>query len=161
MADFTTAGNYEPGAEIYSLKKHTTAITKGDLLTVDGTSKGYKTAPIAAGTLGPFGVATKTQVASDGTAAVGKRGIFYLIADGAIDPNDFVMPSTTTAGRVIKFVASTVSGTPTQAEVIAAAADARRIVGQYMGKLDQNEGSAAITAAAQGDVVRVLIHGGN
>jgi hypothetical protein len=160
MTDYTTAGNYEPGAEIYSLKKHTTAITKGEVLSVDGTSKGFKTAPTTASLTGPFGIATKSHLATDTTAAVGKKGIFYVVADGAIDPNAFVMPSTTTAGRVIAHVPAT-GTTPTGAEVTAAAIDWKRVVGQYLGKADQNAGSEVPTAAAQGDVIRILVSGGN
>lgn len=155
MADSTTAGDYEPGTAVYQQKKHTTAIAKGDLLVLDGTSHGWKTAPTTA-TVGPYAVATKAQLAGDVMASVVTDGIVYLVADGAINPGDMVVPSATTAGRVISYVATvTPSATTATSEFL-------RPCGIYIGHVDEGGGTTAgnvQTAAAAGEVVRIDFEG--
>src|SRR5215217_5058164 len=151
MVSAERAGNYEPGALVYELKKGAAAIAMGDVLQEDTSTNTYRTAPAAAGVVGPFGVATKPALAADTITAIGLRGVYYLTADGTIQPGRYVQPSATTAGRVIQY-APTTGTTPTAAEVTAAATDTQRIVGVYLGHVDENDGKTVVTAAAAGEI---------
>lgn len=154
MVSADRAGNYEPHAVNIEVKKGAAAIAMGDVLQEDTTTNTFRTAPATAGIAGPFAVAIKSALAADTIVAAGIRGIFYLTADGTINPGRYVTPSATTAGRVVQYVPAT-GTTPTGAEVTAAAIDTQRIVGLYLGKVDENDGKTAPSAATAGDIIRV------
>lgn len=158
MADSTTAGDYEPFSYIYADIKDANAITKGVVLERDTGGNTWKLATTSA--TGPFVVAVKAAAATDTTVSVLDSGIVYLVAEGTIQPTALVMPASSTAGRVKAYAASTVGATPSQTDVQNAAADRRKVVGRYMGKLEE-AGSVVPTAATSGDVIRVRFIGGN
>jgi hypothetical protein len=154
MASGDQAGDYEPGALNMELRKKTGAATvKGQVLSTDASTGGLVTAPNS-GALGPFYVAVRSGASADTIQNAGVEGIYYLVADGAIHPNQLVMPSTTTAGRVIAYAAT---GSPTAGT---ATTEFRMICGTYLGKVDENDGKTVATDAAQGDIIRVSFEGG-
>ena len=78
-----------------ALNKFTTAISKGDVLAVERTSAtpdAWRTA--TTGDVKPFAIAGEAAAATDITVSVGLAGWWWLQANGAIDPNQFVMPDT-------------------------------------------------------------------
>lgn len=158
MADFTKAGDYEPGAlNVHQKKKSATAIARGDVCKLDEGDNTFAPTAAAADQYGPFGVAIKAALAADARVIIGISGTFALTADGAIQPGRYVMASGTTVGQVVQYVPSTISATPTQAEVQRAVAQFRMIVGRYLGKLDEGDGATTPTAAADNDVIRVRL----
>ena|SRR5687768_7044216 len=118
-------------------------------------------APTTAGLTGPFGVVPRlapVNVDSDDTFQVITGGEIYVTADGAIKPNQRVMPSTSTAGEVVAYVAPAASASPTQAEVNTAAEAQQKIVGIYLGHVDEGSGlTNEATDAADGQVIRILL----
>ena len=138
------SGSIEPGQSsvIVQGSKTAAAITKGDLLTLS--SNEWVRAPAAA-TAGPYAVALESKAAADPTIKVALRGIVYVIADGAINPNSPVKNATATAGQVIAAAVPTDSYS--------------HIVGIYLGHENEADGKTEATAAADGDTIRILLAG--
>ena len=154
------AGDYEPqGAIVLQVSKGTSAaIVKGNLLTVT-TGKWNKAA--TTDTTGPFCVATKAAAATDTTCQAIFQGIVMMKAEGNITVNALVQPSTTTAGAVMAYAASSInSTTPTGTQTIAGASDFKRVVGIYLGHDNENDGSTIPTDAVDTDDIRVLLTAG-
>jgi len=145
--DKTQPGDWEPGALNLPLLLHTTGtVTKGQVLVVDGTSHGWKTAlTTQAGQIRPFAVATRTSVTGQVVGNIGVRGVYFLTADGAIPPNTYVMPSATTAGRVIAWAIVSPD----------TVVNDQRVVGLYTGHPDESDGLTTPTTAQAGDTIRV------
>jgi hypothetical protein len=159
MADATSAGDYEPGTQfVYVDKKDGSSIVKGDVCDRNGNS-GFRTAPTT-GAIGPFVLCVKSAGASLGLVSVCDKGIVYLTSGGTINPGSLVVPDSGTAGRVKAYVATTVNATPAQSDVTNARDEHRLIVGRYMGKLGENDGKTAPSAATTADVIRVRFFGG-
>lgn len=161
MVDNTSAGNYEPGSLILMEKKHTgAAITKGDVLSIDATSHGWKTCPVTANTFGPYAIATKSYSSAVTISEVLTDGIAYVVADGSIQVGDFVMPSGTTAGQVIAYVPANIGAAYAEATAEAATQDFNHIVGRYIGEPDANDGKTVAVPADDGDLIRIVVGGG-
>ena len=159
MTSADAAGDYEPiHSFVYPDKKDGTAITKGQVLDRNGSS-GFRTAPTS-GAIGPFVVAVKSQVAGDGIVNVLDQGIVYLVAEGTINPGSLVVPGTSTAGRVKAYAETTIGATPAQSDVQNARDEHRLIVGRYLGKVSENDGKTAPSAATTADIIRVRFFGG-
>ncbi len=153
-------GDYEPqGAVLLQASKGTSAaIVKGNVCAVT-TGKWNKAA--TTDTTGPFAVATKAAATADTTCQLIFRGIVYVKAEGAITVNALVQPSTTTAGAVMAYTASSVnSTTPTGTQVIAGASDFKRVVGIYLGHENEGDGATIPTDAVDTDDIRILLAGG-
>lgn len=143
-ANFLGSAEPHQGKVDQQVSKGTSAgIVKGDLLTLS--SNKWVTAPASASD-GPFAVALETKAASDPTIHVLFKGIVYVTADGVINPNAVIKNSTATAGQV---VAATV-GTDAYS----------KIVGIYLAHENEGDGETEATAAADGDVIRILLGGG-
>jgi len=159
MTSADSAGDYEPvHSFVYPDKKDGSAITKGQVLDRNGSS-GFRTAPTS-GASGPFVVAVKSALAADTIVNVLDQGIVYLTAEGTINPGSLVVPASSTAGRVKAYTATTFGATPSQTDVQNAAAESRNIVGRYMGKVSENDGATAPSAATTADIIRVRFFGG-
>ena len=157
MGSTEYAGGYEPGAYILQLQKASSgAIARGVVVDLNTSTNVWRTAPTS-GAAGKFGVCTKAAADGELVLDVCLKGVVYLTSDGTIQPGRRVIVSATTAGQVIQYAASTVGGTFSQAEVIAAGGDFNRVVGTYLGKVDENDGKNPPTAAADGDIIRVLL----
>lgn len=137
-------GSAEPtqGHISQQVSKGASGITKGDLLTLN-TNK-WVTSPAAA-TAGPYAVALETKAASAPTIRVLFKGIVYVTADGVINPNSPVKNATATAGQVIA------ASIPTDTY--------SHVVGIYLGHENEGDGKNEATAAADGDVIRILLGG--
>jgi hypothetical protein len=154
------AGDYEPqGAIVAQASKGTSAaIVKGNVCAVT-TGKWNKAA--TTDTTGPFAVATKAAATADTTCQLLFQGIVYVKCEGAITVNALVQPSTTTAGAVMAYTASTInSTTPTGTQVIAGASDFKRVIGIYLGHENEGDGYTIPTDAADGDTGRILMTAG-
>ena len=128
-------------------------ITFGDLVHVNtGTSpRSWRTTPAGAGTTGPFGLAQETIAAAAAKTkiSIADNVVGYVVADGAIEVNQDVAPSATTAGRVIAF-----------AGFGATASDITKRVGICLGKADDWDTGAPTAATTAGDLVAVIIKAG-
>lgn len=159
MGSTEYAGGYEPGAYIVQLQKATSggsAIIRGVIVDLNTSTNVWRVAPTT-GSAGKFGISTKAAADGDAVVDVCLKGVVYATADGTIQPGRRVIVSATTAGQVIQYAASTVGGTYAQAEVIAAGGDFNRVVGTYLSKVDEMDGKNPPTAAADGDIVRILL----
>jgi hypothetical protein len=113
-------------------------ITAGSVLVKDTalTPDGWKIAPTTAN-IKPCGILLVADAATgDTTITVGLEGEFNVVCDGAIEPNNYVAFSTTTAGRVIAWDG---------------ASEATK-VGFYAG----DKGGSSPEAAADGNVIRII-----
>lgn len=146
------------------LPKTSAAITKGDL--VQYSSTGFLTTAASANLQGPFAVAVETKASSTTVvkAVRNKGAMVYVTSDGTINPGNYVGNASGTAGRVIAFVAQTVTNDTTG--IKKARDEAKLIVGHYCGHVDEGNGdtdsaayAVAPTNAAQGDVIRMMIGG--
>ncbi len=135
------AGDHElQGAITIQAAKGTSAgITKGDVCSI--TSDKWVTASTSA--VGPFAVCKKTETTAATTVSLVVSGIVYVTSDGVIQPNAPVRPSGATAGQVVA------TATPFAAGVI----------GIYLGHENEGDGATIPTAAADGDVIRILLGG--
>lgn len=159
MADSTAAGDYEPvNSFVYPDKKDGSAITKGNVCDRNGSS-GFRTAPTS-GAVGPFVVAVKSAVAGDAILSVLDNGIVYLVAEGTINPGSLVMCGSSTAGRVKAYSATSIGATPSQTDVQNARDEHLLVVGRYLGKVNENDGKTAPSAATTADIIRVRFFGG-
>lgn len=157
-SDSSGLGDYEgTNYIIYAERKNNAAIAKGDVLDLDSTGK-WREAPTS-GTSAPFGVAIKSRLAADGEVPVLTDGIVIVRADGAIKTGKYVMPSATTAGEVIEYVATTIAGTPGQSDVQGARDDWKKVVGRYIGHPGEvGPGTDdRVTDAADGDLIIIQI----
>lgn len=148
-----------PGSRSKRLNKASgITITRGLLVKPDTSTApdSYVSAAAAVNQFGPLYMPVETKGAGTTEFSVRVNDVCYLTADGVIDPGQKVQASTTTAGQVVAFVPSTVSATPTQAEVQNVRDDRTRQVGICLGTADTYDtGSPA--AAADGDIVAVFI----
>lgn len=148
-----------PGSFPLRLNKATgITVTRGKVCKLDaGTSPdSWVTTSAAADQYGPFVIPTETV--GTGVLKFSTRGndIWYLKADGAIEPGSPVQASASTAGEVVAFVETTIDATPGQAELQDAQDDRLRQIGICLGKAD-NWNTGAPTAAADGDLVAVYV----
>ena len=150
-------GDYEPQGAVLLQMSQTAAIqTKGNVCVLS--SGDWVKATAAAGHTGPFAVATKTSTASDTINQYIVKGIVYVKAEGAITIHNLVCCSSSTAGAVAAYTASTInSTTPTGTQVIAGAADFQRVVGIYLGHENEGDGFTVGTDAVDGDTIRILL----
>ena len=136
MVSANFPGSYEPqGAMVVQASKTAAAITKGDVLSVSS-NKWVRATTSAAG---PFAVALETRVSGDATVRVLLRGIVYVVANGTINPNASLVVSAATAGQVQATATPFASG----------------VLGKYLAKENEGDGSTEATAAADTDVIRI------
>jgi hypothetical protein len=148
-----------PGAITQRLNKASaTVITKGILARLDRTTDPYSWIPTVADAdeQGPFCVPVETKGAGTLEFSTRWNDVFYLTADGVIQPGQGVQASTATVGQVVAMVETTIDQTPGQAELVAAQDDSKRLVGVCLGKAD-NWNTGAPTKCADGDLVAVYI----
>lgn len=122
-------------------------------------------APASANVLGPFGVVPKlypVNVDADDTfTVITGGGEVYVTADGAIKPNSRVQCSASTAGEVVAFTVAAAGTTPSEAEVELAGETFNKVVGTYVGHVDEGSGfTNEATDAADGDIIRIRLIGG-
>jgi hypothetical protein len=138
-------------------KQGSGAIARGDLLVPDtgATPDGWKISPASAGNPGPFAVCLKAAAATDTALEVAQGGTQALKAGGTIEINKLVMSDSGTAGKVIVYAPSAVVVTTLAgAEIVAAAADFTRVVGECLGFVG-TQGTIAATAPVSGDLAAV------
>ena len=152
--DLSGLGDYE-GNDYLILKerKAGTIITKGDVCDLDSAGN-WRECPTT-GFSAPYGVAPKSRTASELDFPVFLKGMIIVRADGAIKAGKYVMPSGTTAGEVVEYVAATIGTTPGQSDVQAARDDWKRVVGRYVGKPGENGVGELPTDAVDGDLIRI------
>ena len=162
-----TLGSVFPDANMKVLtvgKSTSAAITKGAVCVVDTATApdSYKIAPASAGNLGPFVVCVnKDAAAADASFSAAFPGTMVTVtAQGAFEVGKEVQCSSSVAGAVTVFAGSTVSATPTQAEVQNIRDDRLRVVGRYIGHEAEMDGKTPATAAADGETNVVIIIGG-
>jgi hypothetical protein len=153
-----SAGDYFPGVRIRQLNKATAGgtavIARGDVLWQNGANV-FQTAAVS-GNKFPFAVCTRAPLATDSTVDGIWEAIVYVTADGVINPGNMVTPNgATTPGRVVQYVATSISTTPAQADVSSAEAEFRTVFGVYEGHENENSLNNPGTPSAQGDVIRV------
>ena len=157
MASTEYAGGYEPGAYILQLQKASSgAIARGVVVDLNTSTNVWRTAPTT-GSSAKYGVCTKTAADGELVVDVCLKGVVYLTADGVIEPGRKVQVSGTTAGQIVQYADATVGGTYAEAEVEAAGLNFARIVGTYLGHVDENDGKYPPTVTADGDIARVLL----
>lgn len=122
-------------------------------------------APASANVLGPFGVvpnlAPLNVDADDTFQVVVAPAEVYVKADGAIKPNSRVQCASGTAGEVVAFTVAAAGTTPTEAEVELAGETFNKVVGIYLGHVDEGSGLVnEATDAADGDIIRIRLTGG-
>ncbi len=143
------------GVEVWSRKSDATGMAKGDVVHfhTDGTAiKGTSTGDISDG----FGVALETVAANaDGRFAVGNTYV-YVIASGAIIPNNLVKVAST-AGEVVAHThpATANTTTYTSTEIDAARDYFGLTVGRYYGHQLEEVGDP--TDAADNDVIAIRL----
>ena len=150
------------GAITHVGKKGTGIITRGNVLIPDtGPSPdAWKVAPaVATPAYSPFAMCLKTTTSAATEVSIVRGGIWAVTADGTIEIGKPVMCATATAGQVIAHVATTVTTTPTGAEVTSASYDQRRIVGVCLGFAD-NYNTTSPTAPVDGDLAAILTSAG-
>ncbi|GEM_PF-3470620 len=164
----TTGDIFGQTCVVEYLPKTSAAINAGDLLQY--TSTGFQTCPLTAKQIGPWAVALETKASSTTVikAVRNKGAMVYVTADGAINPGSYIVNSAVaTAGYVVAYSANTV--TNDTVGIKTARDEAKLIVGEYLAhELEGNGDSDAAgasgvavapTAAAQGDVIRIMIGG--
>lgn len=144
----------EPLTETDNNAINTEAFTAGDVLARDrGTLKWRK---CTSGDIGPFAVCTKDKAQTATTHEfVRRQGIqVYVTADGAINPNSYVMPSTSTDGQVVAFVNSDTTGST--------GGSSGQRVGLYLKRaiyIPEGHGSQTKVAAANDDIIKIELLG--
>lgn len=148
-----SAGDYFPGATImYQEAGSTVAIAKGALLKWDTSGDGWITCSADTLEYGPFAVCVEAMSTGGTQVKVCTRGLVAATCSGALEPNDLLLPSSSTAGRVMVYAAQGISGA-TSNVIITAQSEFRRVVGRYISdNEDLGDGTIAVDAAA-GDVV--------
>lgn len=149
------AGDYLPGAIIKYVKNGgASAVTKGVVMRQDTSNDGYSVESADASILGPFVVCVEAAASSATQVLVAMHGTVAVTADGTIEPYDVVQMSASTDGQVIAYAESTITATPTQADVQEAMREDARKVGTYVGKEGTGDG-VIVADAADGDVILV------
>lgn len=147
-----SAGDYFPGSKIEFMKQGSTvAIAKGTLLKWDTTGDGWLKVAGTTADLGPYAVCVEASSTGATQVLVCTRGFVAVNGDGTIEPNDLVMPSTSTAGKVMTYTARSAS-------VAAAMSEGRRFVGRYIGHEDEGDGTIA-TDGADAEVIIIDLGG--
>jgi hypothetical protein len=150
------AGQYEPqGAIKIQASKTAAIITKGDVCNLSSN----KWVKCPTGGVGPYAVALETAAAATPTISLLLEGIVYLTAQAAINPNARIMPSGTTAGQVIAYTATALSGSVTIADAVKARDEFLVPCGIYLAHENEGDGSTEATAAADTEVVRCWFKG--
>lgn len=143
------------GNRLVSVKQTAAVCTKGDV--IQGTTTGFQTAPASSNNVGPFMVCYKTSGASDATVDAVESGEVYVTAGGTIQAHQYVQCDSSTAGRVVVFAART-DYTSDTVGIKNAAIDWQRIVGIYMGHVDEGAPTSGTpTNASSTDVIRMLL----
>lgn len=143
-----TLGSVWPGSGnvITAGKDATNAIPIGALTVPDTatTPDSQKTAPAAAGVLGPFGVCVnKAAAATETSFAMALPGTLCTVkGEGVIEVGAIIYPSATVAGS------------------ISATAGTQGVAGRYLGHENELNGKVPGTAAANGETNLVIRLGG-
>jgi len=150
-------GSYEEqGAVVIQASKGGSAITKGDIVALS--SNKWVAAPTASD--GPFGVACETKASGDATIKVLLQGIVYVTSDGTINPNNYLMMSASTAAQVIVYAKTAASASVTQSDINNARDEWSSIIGIYLAKQNEGDGSTEASACADGDTIRIFLNPG-
>lgn len=160
-------GNVETFEKLAIWNKATSAssaIAAGKVVQLNESTGVAAVATAAAGLKGPFGVVPRLKplnVDSDPTFIVvtGKGAEMYVVCQGAIKPNARVGLSATVDGAVAAFVPAAASASPTEAEVEAAGEAFNRVVGEYVGHVDEGSGlENPASDAADGETIRIKLY---
>ena len=142
-----------PGSFPVRLNKATgITVTRGVLCKRDVSTDpdSWVTTSAAADQQGPFAVPVETVATGKLKFSTRYNDVFYLTADGDIEPGSPVQAATSTAGQVIAFADSSVAVTPTQTGVQAVQADRKRVVGICLGSADTWNTGAPVKAVDGG-----------
>lgn len=139
---------------VVTVKSTGATINQGDV--VQYTSTGFQQAPASANLAGPFFVCFKA-ITTQATVDVVEEGEVYVVADGTINPGNYVQTSSSTAGRVVAF-AGRAGYTADTVGIKNAAIDWQRVVGIYQGHVDEGAPTGGTpTNAATADTIRMLL----
>lgn len=133
-------------------------ITRGLVTKVDPSTNpdSYVTTSAAANQLGPFAIPVETVGTGKTKFSTRYNDVFYLRADGVIEPGSKVQAATATAGEVIAFAETTLGAAYSQAEQQNEQDDPKRVIGTCLGTAETwNTGSPL--ASADGDLVAVFV----
>lgn len=148
-----------PGSFPVRLNKATgITVTRGVLCKRDTSTDpdSWVTTSAAADQYGPFAVPVETVTTGKTKFSTRYNDVFYLTADGDIEPGSPVQAATATAGQVIAFTDATIAVTPTQTDVTEVMNERKRIVGIALGSADTwNTGSPV--KATDGGLVAVFV----
>lgn len=150
-----------PGSFPVRLNKATGITVTRGLLTKKDTSTdpdSYVTTSAAANQQGPFAVPVETVGTGKTKFSTRYNDVFYLTADGDIEPGSAVQAATSTAGQVIAFAGATVITTPTGTTVSEVQADRLRQVGICLGSADTWNTGAPVKAV-DGGLAAVFVPG--
>lgn len=150
-----TAGQFVglPGSFPVRLNKATgITVTRGLVCKRDVSTDpdSWVTTSAAADQQGPFAIPVETVGTGKLKFSTRYNDVFYLTADGDIEPGSPVQAATATAGQVIAFADSEVTTTPTQSGVQAVQADRKRVVGICLGSADTWNTGAPVKAVDGG-----------
>lgn len=142
-----------PGSFPVRLNKATgITVTRGVLCKKDASTDpdSWVTTSAAADQQGPFAVPVETVGTGKLKFSTRYNDVFYLTADGDIEPGSPVQAATATAGQVIAFVDASVGASPTETDVEAVQADRKRQVGICLGSADTWNTGAPVKAVDGG-----------
>lgn len=150
-----TAGQFVglPGSFPVRLNKATgITVTRGLVCKRDVSTDpdSWVTTSAAADQQGPFAIPVETVGTGKLKFSTRYNDVFYLTADGDIEPGSPVQAATATAGQVIAFADSEVTTTPTQSGVQAVQADRKRVIGICLGSADTWNTGAPVKAVDGG-----------
>ena len=125
-------------------------VTRGVLCKKDASTDpdSWVTTSAAADQQGPFAVPVETVGTGKLKFSTRYNDVFYLTADGDIEPSSRVQAAT--AGQVIAFVDASVGASPTETDVEAVQADRKRQVGICLGSADTWNTGAPVKAVDGG-----------
>jgi len=137
-----TAGDYFGNAEIKRVKQGTTvAISKGTLLMVDTTNGGFIAATATTTTFGPYAVAVSATATGAMMVNACVGGLICVQTTQDVKPNLLLQPSTSTAGRVMKYAARTINVTTDATEF-------KRPCGTYVTNSESKADGTTVAATA-------------
>ena len=141
-------GQWFGDATIRYLKAGTTvAIAAGDLLMQDTTNGGFIKATATTTTFGPYAVAVSAMATGGTQVKACTRGLVCVQTTQDCKPNLMLQPSTSTAGRVMKYAARTIN-------VTTDATEWKRPCGMMMTASESlGDGSVPTTAASTSKVI--------
>lgn len=137
-----SAGDYFGNAAVRRVKAGTTvAITKGQLLMVDTTNGGFIASTTTTTTFGPYAVAVSAMATGGTMVNACVAGLVCVQTTQDVKPNLLLQPSTSTAGRVMKYAARTINLTTDASEY-------KRQCGTYLTNSESKADGLTVAATA-------------